>query len=173
MAKKTKTPTQKRREYKLLSKTCFFGQFLAVAAPYIVVGGIKFDDYFIEYNGTKMSIACVIAFIVMGAVIWAVAKKKLQATYVSIILGLGIFIGILFLIDEVVYDLKYICTAGLAGLFIAWGLEKGSEKLDEKADEVDKGIALAKQEATKEAYQEEVATKQERKTVKVRVRKDK
>lgn len=172
MSKKKKTPTQKRREYKLLSKTCFAGQFLAVAAPYIVVGGIKFDDYFIEYNGTKMSIACIIAFIVMGVVIWAVAKKKFKATYVSIILGMSIFIGLLFLIDEIVYDLKYICTAGLAGLVIAAGLEKGSEKLDNKAEQITQGINLAQQEATKEAYQEEVAAKQEKKKVKIRVRKE-
>lgn len=170
MSKKTRTPTQNKRTYKFVSKSLFVGQFLAVAAPYLVIGGVRFNDYFIEYDGIKMSIASVIAFVVMGVAIWCVAKKKLQATYVGLIVGFAIFDGILWLIDEIVYDMKYIVLFGIIGLFIAFGLEKGSEKADEKAKKIQEGIELAERENTRDAYQQELADKEQKK-VRIKIKK--
>jgi len=172
MSKKQKTPSQLKRQYNVLSKTCFYSQFFAVAAPYLVIGGIKFNDYFIEYSGWKMSLASVIAFVVMGGAIVAVSTKKIKSSYGTLLITWLAFIGFLFLIDKVVEDLKFIMSAGVAGLLVAWELDAQSNRLKKKVIKIDEGIALAEKESIRDAYQEEVANKQEKKKVKIRVRKE-
>ena len=60
----------------------------------------------------------------------------------------------------------------LLGLFGALALEKESENLQNKANKVQEGIESAEKRMTEEAYLEEVKEKEEKKTIKIKVRKD-
>lgn len=168
--KKEKTPTQLKKKYKRIGFTCFLGQFASVAAPFIAIGIVNYDEYFIEYNGTKMSIAAIMAAALMGFAVWLVSKKKLGNSYITLLVGWGVVTVIFFLLGQIINDIAYIMLFGLIGLCGAFGLDIVSAKAYGKADEIQKGIDAAKEEMTKEAYIEEVKEKEEKK-VKIKVKK--
>ena len=85
--RKQKTPTQLKRKYKNISRLCFGGEFVSVLAPFVTIGIVKYEDYFIQYNGTKMSIAAILAAALMGLATWLVAKKKFENSFITLIIG--------------------------------------------------------------------------------------
>lgn len=161
------TPTQKRKRYKRLSRLCFGGEFVSTAAPFIGIGIANYKEYFVEYDGTKMSLACALAFCVMGLAIWLVSKKKFENSFITLIIGWAAFTGIFFLMGKIINDLAFIMLYGLIGLIGAYGLDIGSAKLNQKAEEIQKGINRAKEEMTAEAYKEELKEKK----VKIKIKK--
>lgn len=168
--KKAKTPTQLKRKYKAIGFTCFLGQFISAAAPFIVIGIVNYEEYFVEYNGTKMSIAAIMAAGVMGFAIWLVSKRKLENSYITLLIGWGVVTAIFFLLGQIINDISYIMLFGLIGLVGAFGLDIGSAKAYKKADEIQKGIDAAKEQMTKEAYIDETK-KAEEKKVKIKIKK--
>lgn len=170
--KKQLTPTQQKKKYKAISLTCKFGQWGCLIAPFVTIGLINFNDYFVEYDGWKVSIAGILAAFVMGVVVFTVVNQKIKNSYGVLIIKVAIITAILFLLERLVYDLKYIMAFTLIGLFGALALEKTSEKLDDKADKIQEGIESAEKRMTEEAYLEEVKEKEEKKTIKIKVRKD-
>lgn len=170
--KKPLTPTQQKKKYKTISLACFLGQFASVAAPFIVIGIVNFNEYFVEYDGVKMSIASIIAATIMGLAIWLVSKKKLENSYIVLIVGWAAVTGIFFLIGKIIEDIKYIMAFGLIGLVGALVLDKGAEKAEDKADQIQKGIDAAKEQMTKDAYIDEINQEKEKKTIKIKRRKD-
>lgn len=157
--KKPKTPTQLKRRYKILSKTCLGGQFLSLIAPFVTIGLVNFNDYFVQYDGWKVSIAGIMAAFVMGIIVFTVANKKIHNSYGSMIIKLAIFTACLFLIDEIIYDLKFIMLFTIVGLFGALALEKEGEHLENKAEKIQRGIDAAEEQMTKDAYIEETQNK--------------
>lgn len=170
--KKPLTPTQQKKKYKAISRACFMGQFASVAAPFITIGIVNFNDYFVEYDGTKMSIACILAATIMGLAVWLVSKRKFTNTYIALIIGWAVVDGIFFLMGQIINDISYIMLFGLIGLLGACGLDVASAKANAKADQIQKGIDSAKEQMTREAYLDEVKEKEEKKTIKIKVRKD-
>lgn len=168
--KKKKTPTQKKKTLKAWSRTCFAGEFLSVVAPFVAIGIVNYDKYFIQYDGTKISIGFALAMCVMGVATWLVSKKKFTNSFITLIIGWAMITGILFLIKELLQDLCYIMLFGLIGILGAYGLDLTKEKLDKDADDIQKGIDIAEQEMTRDAYKEEIKEKEEKK-VKVKVKK--
>ena len=170
--KKKLTPTQQKRRYNNLSKVCNIGQWGALIAPFVTIALVNYKDYFIEYDGVKMSVAAVLAAFIMGVIVFTVVNKKIENSYGPLIIKVAIFTAILFLIDGIVQDLKFIMLFTLLGLFGALGLEKTSESLSKKADKIQKGIDAGDEERTKNEYLNEVKEKEEKKTIKIKVRKD-
>lgn len=171
MAKKEKTPTQLKKSYKRISRACFLGQFASVASPFITIGIVNYEKYFVEYNGTKMSIAAVLAACIMGLAVWLTSKKKFTNNYVTLIVGWASVTGIFFLLGQVINDIAYIMLFGLIGLIGAQGLDIVSAKADAKAEEIQKGIDAAKEQMTKEAYIAEEQAKLNDKKIKIKVKK--
>ena len=168
--KKAKTPTQLKRKYKAIGTSCFLGQFASVAAPFVTIGIVNYEEYFVEYDGVKMSIAAVLAAGIMGFAIWLVSKKKLENSYITLLVGWAVITAIFFLLGKIINDISYIMLFGLIGLVGAFGLDIASAKAYAKADEIQKGIDAAKEQMTKEAYIDEVKESQEKK-VKVKIKK--
>ena len=165
--KKALTPTQQEKKYKNLSRACNVGQFVSLIAPFVTIGLANFGDYFIEYEGWKISIAGVMAAFVMGITVFTIVNKKIQNSYGPLIIKIAILTAILFLIDRIVYDLKFILLATLVGLFGALALEKTGEKLEAKAEKIHKGIESAEEQITREAYIQEKEEKEEKKKIKI------
>ena len=170
--KKPKTPTQKKKTYKRISRACFVGQFLSVAAPFVTIGIVNYDKYFVEYNGTKMSIAAIMSAAVMGLAIWLVAKKKFTNSYVTLLIGWVVIDANFFLLGQIINDIAYIMLFGFIGLLGAFGLDIASAKLDEAANKIQKGIDSAEEQLTREAYIEE-KQESEKKKIKVKVKTNK
>lgn len=110
-----------------------------------------------------MSISAVLAAILMGLAVWLVAKKKLAANYVTIIIGWAMVTLIFFLLGEIINDIAYIMLFGLIGILGAQGLDIASAKLNEKADAIQKGIDKAEEELISEEYKAEKEEKEEKK----------
>lgn len=111
------------------------------------------------------------AAFVMGTIVFTIVNKKIKNSYGPLIIRVAIITAILFLIEKLVYDLKYIMLFTLLGLFGALALEKTSENLETKADKIQEAIDDGEKERTKNAYLEEVKEKEEKKTVKIKVKK--
>ena len=167
---KEKTPKQIKRQYTNISRACFAGEFLAIVAPFIGVGLANYQEYFIEYDGTKLSLACALAFITMGVAVWLVSKKKFENSFVALIIGWVVVDGILFLLGRIINDLAYIMLFGLIGLIGAYGLDVGSKAAKAKADKYSDAMELAEKELIAEAHKASIEAEKERK-VKVKIKK--
>jgi len=162
--KKELTPTQKYKRYKKIQYFCFGGEFLSVLAPFITIGIVNYEEYFVEFNGTRMSIACVLACSIMGIATWLVSKKKFSNSFITLIVGWAAVTLIFFLLGKIINDIAWIMLFGLIGILGAYGLDIASAKANDKATKVKEGIELAQKEEVRDAYKEE-------KKVKVKVKK--
>lgn len=167
-AKKNRTPTEKKRFYTKVKYATFGGEFLSVITPFLIIGIVKFNDYFVEFDGTRMSIACVLACALMGLTVWLVASKKFENSFISLIIGYATVDFIFFLIGKVINDIAWIMLFGLMGLLGSLGLDVASKKADAKIKEIDSAIKEAQKEQTKEEYREEAKKEEENKNSKVR-----
>lgn len=166
--KPEKTPTQLKRKYRNISRGCFIGQFLAIFAPFITIGIVNYEEYFVQYDGTKMSIAAVLAAILMGVATWLVAKKKITNPYIAILVGWATVTAIFYFLGNIINDIAHIMLFGWIGLAGAFGLDLTSIKFEEKARKIQEGIDAANQQMTKDAYIEEVQAKKVKVKVKVK-----
>lgn len=171
MAKKQKTVKQQKKAYKRLGHLCFVGEFGSVFAPFIAIGIVNYEKYFIQYNGTKISIGFALAMVIMGIATWLVAKKEFKQSFITLLVAWAMVTGILFLIKEILNDICYIMLFGWLGLVGAYGLDLGKKALYKKADRIDAQIKAAEDENTKEQYKEEFAKEQEAKKIKVKIKK--
>lgn len=170
MAKKTKTPTQKKKQLKAISNACFAGEFVSVLTPFFIIGVVNYNEYFVEYNGTKMSIAAVLAATLMGLATWLVAKKKFENSFITLIIGWFSVAFIFFLLGQIINDIAMIMFYGGIGILGAYGLDLGSKKAASEAKKIDDAIEQAKKDINVEAYKEEVK-EQESKKIKVKIKK--
>lgn len=175
MGKKTKnkenlTPTQLKKKYKKIQYACFGGQFASVITPFVVIGIVNFDKYFVQYDGTKMSIAAVMAAALMGLAVWLVAKRKFTNSYITLIVGWAMVTAIFFLLGQVINDIAYIMLFGLIGLLGAEGLDIASARASKEAEKIQKAIDSAETDIVKEAYLEEQKAKNETRKIKIKVK---
>ena len=171
--KKQKTPTEQLKHYKRLGNTLFFSEFLSVFTPFIVIGITNYNEYFVEYNGTKMSIACILGIALMGLATWLVAKNKFNNSFITLIIGWATITVIFFLLGNLINDIAVIMLFGLIGILGAYGLDIGSKACKKKAEKVKEAIEQAEKEQMVDAYKEETKTSPEspKKTIKVRIKK--
>lgn len=161
--KKAKTPTQQVKQYKRIGRACFIGEFVSAATPFITIGLINYNKYFVQFNGTKLSIAAVMAFAVMGLAIWLVSKKKFSNSFITLLIGWACGVAILFLVDEIIYDLKFIMLFGLIGLVGTAVLDKFSANANAKAERKQKAIDEGELQMDKDAYIQEKQEREEKK----------
>lgn len=166
--KKKLSPSQRYKQLKTIQYACFGGEFISVLTPFIIVGIVNFNEYFVEYNGTRVSIACALAFSLMGIAVFLVSKKKFDNSFITLIVGWLAITIIFFLLGKIITDISWIMLYGLIGILGAYGLDIASAKAEERAKKIKDGMELANQEEIKEEYRAEKETK---KTVKVKVKK--
>lgn len=155
-SKKELTPTQQKKRYSRLRKTCYAGEFLTAIAPFVTIGAVNYNEYFVEYNGTKMSIACIMAMAIMGIALWAITKKKLENSFATLLIGWAAVAFIFQMMGSIVNDIATIMWFGLIGLTSSAGLDVASKKLKTKEDKITEGIEQAKRDMTANAYKAEV-----------------
>lgn len=158
------TPSQKKKKYKRIQYTCFGGEFVVAMAPFVAVGIANYDKYFVQYDGVKMSLSFFMALAVMGIAIWAIAKKKLENSFATLLVGWAVVAFIFQMMGEMITDLSTIMWFGLAGLAGAFGLDEVSKAYKKKAELINKAQEVADQEELVEAVKEE-------KKLKVKVKK--
>ena len=170
--KKAKTPSQLVKRYKRISRLSFAGIFVSTITPYIVIGIVNYQKYFVEVEGWKITTGGSLAIAIMGLSAFLVAKKKFNPNFASLVISWAIVDFILFLINDIINQIATIMFFGWFGILAAYGCNKVSEIYDEKAKKIKSGISKAEDELTAAAYKEELAQK-EAKKVKIKIVKNK
>lgn len=160
--KKELTPTQKKHKYRTIQYSCFIGEFVAAATPFVAIAIANKDKYFVEFDGARMSIALFMALAVMGFAIWGVAKQNVKNSYIAFLVKWAICAFVITMIGQMVMDLATIMWFGLIGLTASFGLDLGSKK----AQKLKNKISEAQEQANKEDMVEAI---KEEKKIKVKV----
>ena len=160
----SKSVKSQKNKYAVIEYSCFVGEFVSVATPFVAIGIANYDKYFVQYDGTKMSIAFFMAMSVMGLAIFLISKKKLENSYITLLIGWAVMAFVFQLLGQIILDLATIMWFGLIGLAGAYILELGSKKAKKKKESIKEAIAQANKEDLVEQYKEE-------KKVKVKVKK--
>lgn len=152
--KKQLTIKQQANRYKRIKFGCIGAEFISAITPLVTIAIINKDKYFIEFEGTKISIAMFMAMAFMGFSIWAITKKKLENTMISLIIKLAIFAFIVTMIESILHDLAMILWMTVIGLSVAQGFEFGAQKASklqkQKLDRIAKAQELNDVERAKE-----------------------
>ena len=149
---------------------CFGGEFVSVLAPFIAIGIVNYDKYFVQYDGTKMSIAAVLTAALMGLATWLVSKKKFENSFITLIIGWFSVAFIFLLLGQIINDIAMIMFYGGIGILGAYGLDIGSKESMKKANKIQEAIDQAVKENTVDDYKEELKEK-ETKKVRIKVKK--
>lgn len=165
------TTTKKRyKKYKTLQYLTYGGQFVSIATPYAIMAGIKWEEWFaLNDTGWKIGIGGTLAMILLSTAIILVTRqqenKKITDGYVTLILG-WLLTGIIFtLLADIMGQIANIMFFGAIGLAGAFGLNLSSKAYKNKAIKIKEANAAV----DKKLLEEEI--EQERKTVKVKVKK--
>ena len=169
MAQKKRTPTQEKKHYKALGRLSFAGEFVTLFTPYIAIGIVNYNKYFIQYNGTKISIGFAMAMVVLGITTWLYSKQKIKSGVLTLFIGFGLATGILFLIEEILKDLCYIMLFGWIGLGGTLGLDFAQKKCAVKVEIIDEAIKKKKIEMVANEYEQELEEK-EKKKVRIKIK---
>lgn len=172
MAEKKLSLPEKKKRLTRIKNTLFFSEFLSVITPFVVIGAVNYNDYFVECDGTRMSIACMLALALMGISIWLVSKKKFTNSFITLIVGWYAVAFIFFLMGKIVNDIAVIMFIGGSGIIGAYGLDIANKKVSVKLEDVKKDMKAAQSSLNQEEYKEELKQQeQEKKTIKVRIKK--
>ena len=155
MAKK-KTIKQKKNKYRNLEYTFTGASYVSALSPFVAIGLANYDKYFVEYDGTKMSIAFVMALAMMGIALWGITKKKLENTLVSLMIKWTICAFIFTMLGQMITDLATIMWFGLAGLFGSYLCDEGSKRMKSKKERVVENMKKAEDQKDVEQYSKEI-----------------
>lgn len=162
MAKKQKTTKQLKNKYNAIEKITYFCEYLSMAAPFVTIGIVNYDRYFVEYEGgTKMSISMVMALAVLGLTIWSTTKEKFKNTMLSLIIKMAILSFICFMMGQLITDLATILMFGVVGLIGSQGLDVLSKHYKKKKEQ----IVEATNEANKDELVEKVKAEHKKKDI--------
>lgn len=168
--KRALTPSQRKKRYTILQWSSYVGEFVAFVLPFFIIGIVNYDKYFVEYNGTKMSIAFFLAMGVMGFGIWGITKKKIENTYITLIIKWVIFAFIFTMLGEIIKDIAAIMWFGLIGIAGAYGLDLTSEHYKKEKLLIKDAEQKAKSDDLVEEVKQEKQEKAQKK-IKVRIKK--
>ena len=156
MAKKKLTIKQQANRYKRIKFGCIGAEFLSAIAPLVTIALVNRESYFVEFEGTKIGIGMFMAMAFMGFSIWAITKKKLENTMISLIIKLAIWAFIVTMIESILHDLSLILWMTVIGLAIAQGFEFGAKSAEAKRQKKLNTIAKANEEKDITQAKEEI-----------------
>jgi FtsH-binding integral membrane protein len=133
------TSIEKYKRVRNQGYTCLAMKWVSILSPYLIIGIVNFEDYFIESNGIKMSIGCVLAMIVAGI---SIANETKDNKKINGIVGWAIAFALAIFFQAILQDLVLILGCGLAGQLVGAGFQLGSEIQLEKANLYKKAISL-------------------------------
>lgn len=175
MAKKELTTKQKQTKYRALQYSTFAGEFVSILLPFVVMGAVNAEEWFYQEEGWKVGLGGTLALALMGIAVFAITKKrendqkegeKMTYGYIALILGWFACAFIFTLLASIMEQISMIMLFGGFGLLGAFGLDITSNNFKAKADM----YKNAMKKVDTELLEEEI--KEEKKTIKVKVKKD-
>lgn len=159
--KKPLTIKQQAKKERKISRLLFASEFVAIPTPFIIMGGVNFNEWFINNpEGWRIGLGGGIGIALMSFIALMVALKKenkdLTGGYLAIIFGYYMLGFIAMLLAEIltqIYQIIFITGTGLIG---AMGLDIASKKEKAKADKHFKAIDNAQLELDTQQAKEEI-----------------
>ena len=155
MAKKKLTPKQNYTKYKSLQFSCIGGEVISVLTPFIILGAVNYQDWFVSEEGWKVGLGGSLALALMGVAIFLVTQKKekdLKITdgWIALIVGWFAVAFIFVLLANIMDQIATIMLWGGLGLCGAFGLDMTSKAMKNKADKYKSAIEKAEEDIIKE-----------------------
>lgn len=145
--KKEKTIKQQARSLGRWKNACIFGEFLSFLTPFFIIAIVNKDKYFVEHDGTKISIGFFLAMAVMGFGLIGILNQKIKNTYIIFIIKWIAILLSFALLVEIISDIVMIMAYGLIGIIVGFGLDETSKGLEKKRQKKLKAIETAKMNA--------------------------
>ena len=167
MAVKTSVNTKtKEKRYRVLQYTFFGGEFLSILAPFVTMGIINFDEWFMTEEGWKVGLGGSLALALLGMAVFLFTKKKEDSTitngYITLILGWFAVTFIFMLLANIMEQISTIMFFGGLGLLGAFGLDLGSKDMKKKADLYKQARAKVYNESLEDTIRQEVEEENKR-----------
>ena len=156
MAKKQKTIKQQANKYRNIRFGCLGAEFLSAISPFVAIAIANRDTYFIEYNGTQISVALYLALAFMGIAIYGITTKKLENTYFGFIMKWAIVATIFTMLGQIINDIAMIMWYGLIGLVGSQGFDLLQKQAHKKQTDLLNDIKTAKSQRNVEQAKNEL-----------------
>lgn len=165
--KKPLTATQKMKKYRAIQYTARGGEFVSVMLPYIVLGAINFNEWFVGEQGWKVGLGGSIALALMGLAVWLTTKKKenkeLTSGWITFIIAWFAVAFVFQLLGSIIDQIATIMFVGWAGILGAFGLYVVSISYKKKANAYKMALQDVKQSSIEDEARAEVRQEQETK----------
>lgn len=164
--KKELTTIQKQKRYRVIEKTTFYSEFLAICMPYLVMCGINFDEWFRTTEGWKVGLGGGLAIIFMCITILSIKNtekenKSRVRSYIQLLLKWLAFAFIFFLLADIIDQIATIMFFGALGIAGALGLDITSTNYGEMANMYNVSRKKIKQEKIEEEVRQETMLEQQ------------
>lgn len=159
--KKQLKVSQKQFRYRVAEKFTFFGEFLAIGLPYVIMAVVNFDEWFATTDGWKVGLGGSMALALMFICVFEITKKKddkksRTGGYVTLLMGWLAAAFVLSLLANIMHDIASIMFFGAIGIAGALGLDLTSKKFGEEAEFYKEVIREARKENAKEKARKEI-----------------
>lgn len=159
MAKKPLTAKQKQNKYRALQYSTFVGEFVSIILPFVIMGAVNYEDWFVSESGWKVGLGGTLALALLGIAVLLVTKKKedekITSGYIALIIGWFAVAFIFVLLASIIEQIAMIMFFGGIGILGAFGLDMTSKNFKAKADLYKNAIAKAKTENLEEDLKQE------------------
>lgn len=167
-----KTVRQKQKTYRVLQYTCLGSEFISVLTPFIILGAVNADKWFVSEEGWKVGLGGALALALMGLAIFMVTSKKEKESkvtngWITLIVGWFAVAFIFMLLTNILDQITTIMLFGGIGLVIAFGFDLCSKEFKKRADMYKEAIGDVQKDKLKEQIEREV--EEEKQKVKIKV----
>lgn len=168
MAKKPKkklTTKQKQKGYRALQFTCVGGEFVSVMLPFIILGIVNGEKWFVSEGGWKIGLGGSLALALVGIAIFLVTKKKegesdITKGWITLIVGWFAVAFIFVLLTNIMDQIAVIMLWGGLGILGAFGLDITSRHYKKLADAYKDAIGGVSEDKLKEKIKKELEEEQ-------------
>ena len=160
MAQKKKTANQLKNKNRALQYSTFAGEFVSVITPFIIMGAVNYEDWFVSENGWKVGLGGALALALLGIAVLLVTKKKeddkITGGYITLAIGWYAVTFIFVLLASIMEEISTIMFFGGLGILGAFGLDMTSKNFKNKADLYQEAIKKGKENVIKEQVEEDI-----------------
>lgn len=161
--KKQLTAKQKQNKYRALQYSTFVGEFVSIILPFVIMGAVNYEDWFVSESGWKVGLGGTLALALLGIAVLLVTKKKenekITSGYITLIIGWFAVAFIFVLLASIIEQIAMIMFFGGIGILGAFGLDMTSKNFKAKADMYKGSIQRAQDKALEEQAMEEMKRK--------------
>lgn len=158
--KKQLTVKQQQKRYRTYQYLTFGGEFVSVLTPFVVMGAINYQEWFMVEEGWKIGLGGALALALMGIAIFLLTKKKenkeLTDGFITFLIGWFMVAFIFKLLSSIMDQIFQIMMFGGIGILGAFGLDIWSKDFKKKADTYKEVLGEVKTDTLKEKAKKEL-----------------